>query len=89
MQWTKKYIEVFCSCNDDFELFKALPLTPMSSSWSGSAVPMYSSWGTHLESLLPLFPGLKFLKHKKLVEERIESLHKKIIQEEISDILEG
>lgn len=89
MQWTKKYIEVFCSCNDDFELFKALPLTPMSSSWSGSAVPMYSSWVTHLESLLPLFPGLKFLKHKKLVEERIESLHKKIIQEEISDILEG
>lgn len=89
MAWLRTYIEVFCAHNPDYEVFKHLPLTPRSSSCFGSWVPVYSSWVDCLKTLLPLFPGLQFIRHKKRVEDLISGYQEAIREEEISDILNG
>ena len=43
----------------------------------------------YLEQLLPYFVGLKFILHKKLIEDRIEDLKYRVQQEEIRDILDS
>lgn len=68
---------------------KKIPLTPTSWSWSGSAVPMYSAWIEFLESLLPNFIGLKWIKHKNYIETKIDDLQKQIEAEQIDEILRG
>lgn len=89
MVWLRTYIAVFCAHNPDYEIFKHLPLTPRFSSCFGSLVPMYSSRVDFLRTLLPLFPGLQFIRHKKRVEDLISDYQKAIHEEEISDILNG
>lgn len=85
----KAFLKLFITCNNDYEIFKALPLIPTSYSWSGSAVPLYSSWINYLNSLLPSFPGISFINHKKRVEELIKAIRVDIKKEEISNILRG
>ena len=81
-------INQFLKCNNDFEMFKSLPLTPSQYSWSGSAVPVYSSWIEFLQKLLPLFTGIKFINHKKYIQDMIEQNKQRIVNAEISEILE-
>lgn len=85
----QKCIGIFLNHNDNFDDFRRLPLTPFSYHWSGSAVPLYSSWIKLLEGILPLLTGLRFIKHKKHVQNQIERLQQMIIDEEISNIMEG
>ena len=84
-----EYIKTFINYNNSFEDFKKIHLTPTSMSWSGSAVPLYSAQRDYLRSLLPLFPGIKWLEHKKYIEDRIENLNHRIEEEEIKDMLNG
>ncbi len=81
------YWLLFFEHNQSFEIFKSLPIVPMSWSWSGSAVPMYSARIDFLKSLLPHFTGLKWIQHKKRVEEQIKYLIRNIEQEQIDEIL--
>ena len=83
------HIEIFLSKNNDYDIFKSLPLISFPNSWSGSLVPLYSSWIEFLEKVLPFLSGLKFINHKKLVEERMDDLRKRIIDEQIADIIHG
>lgn len=85
----KEYILLFLENNPLFEDFKRIPLTPVSCSWSGSAVPMYSAWIEYLESLLPSLIGLKWIKHKKYIETKIDYLKRQIESEQIEEILRG
>ncbi|MDU1176920.1 MAG: hypothetical protein E6987_04835, partial [Peptoniphilus harei] len=85
----KEYILLFLENNPLFEDFEKIPLTPTSWSWSGSAVPMYSAWIEFLESLLPNFIGLKWIKHKNYIETKIDDLQKQIEAEQIDEILRG
>ena len=85
----REYVLLFLENNELFEDFKEIPLIPDSFSWSGSAVPMYSSWIEYLESLLPNLIGLKWIKHKKYVETKIDNLKRQIESEEIDEILRG
>lgn len=85
----KEYILLFLEDNPLFEDFKKIPLTPISWSYSGSAVPMYSAWIEFLESLLPNFIGLKWIKHKNYIETKIDDLQKQIEVEQIDEILRG
>ena len=85
----KEYVTLFLESNPLFEDFKRIPLTPTSWSWSGSAVPLYSGWIEYLESLLPSFIGLKWIKHKNYVETQINYLKKRIESEQIDEILRG
>lgn len=89
MTWLQKYLPLFCHKNKDFEVFRKLALFPTSYSWEGSAVPLYSSWISQLEQLLPIFSGLDFLKHRIYVEDVIQNLRQRIADEEISDIIRG
>lgn len=82
-----KYVLEFLKYNQDFEHFKNIPLTPMSWSWSGSAVPMYSKWIDFLKLLLPNLIGLKWIKHKNDVENKIKGLERRIEYEQIEEIL--
>lgn len=85
----KEYILLFLENNSLFEDFKRIPLTPTSWSCSGSAVPIYSAWIEYLESLLPCLIGLKWIKHKKYIETKIDYLKKQIESEQIEEILRG
>ena len=85
----EEYILMFLENNTLFEDFQEIPLTPTSYSYFGSAVPIYSSWIEFLESLLPKFVGLKWIKHKNYIEEKISFLKVRIESEEINRILRG
>ena len=85
----KEYVLLFLENNPSVEDFERIPLTPMSWSCSGSAVPMYSAWIEYLESLLPSLIGLKWIKHKKYIETKIDYLKRQIETEEIDEILRG
>lgn len=85
----KEYVLLFLENNPLFEDFKRIPLRPVSWSYSGSAVPMYSAWIEFLQSLLPSLIGLKWIKHKDHVEKQISCLKHEIELEEIDEILRG
>lgn len=85
----KDYISYLMTVNADPELFRRIPLCPTSYSWSGSAVPLYSKWADYLKGLLPLFSGIQFLQHQKVVNDEIEHLSKMIERTEIEDLLQG
>lgn len=85
----REYFCLFLQNNESFEDFEKIPLTPTLWSWSGSAVPMYSDWIEFLESLLPNFIGLKWIKHKKTIEIKVDDLKRQIEFEQIEEILRG
>ena len=85
----KEYILLFLENNPLFEDFEKIPLTPTSWSWSGSVVPMYSAWIEFLESFLPDFIGLKWIKHKKHIQTQIDYIKERIESEQINEILTG
>ncbi len=85
----REYISLFLENKPLFEDFQRIPLVPTSWSWSGSAVPMYSAWIEFLESLLPSFIGLKWIKHKNYIETKIGYLKEQIESEQIEEILRG
>lgn len=89
VEYAYKYIPVLISATDNYDVFESISLTPSSYSWSGSRVPLYSLWVDKLEQLLPLFSGLKYIKHKSRVQQLIESFRRRIKEEEISDIING
>lgn len=80
------YIAALISENQEFETFKSLILE--SSGYSGeggSFVPAMKERKKFWQGLLPLFDGIKFLQHKRYVEENIEYYNKRIKSEEIRD----
>lgn len=80
----------FLKFNTNFECFETLTLTNYpSSGWFGSIVRIYSSWIEFYNKILPLFIGLPFIRHKKLIQDRIDKIQSRIIETEISEILEG
>ncbi|MDR1700495.1 MAG: ATP-binding protein, partial [Lachnoclostridium sp.] len=83
------YWRLFIKYNEVFDDFRNLSLTPMSWNWSGSAVPMYSAWIDFLELLLPHFTGLKWIQHRKHIDDHIERLKRFIEKEQIDEILQG
>ena len=85
----KEYILLFLENNPSFEDFEKIPLIPTSWDCSGSVVSMYSAWIEFLETLLPNFIGLKWIKHKNYIETKIDVLQKQIEAEQIDEILKG
>lgn len=85
----KQYVTLFLKYNPEFTAFKVLPLIPLSASWTGSAIPVYSKWIEGLESLLPELTGIDFLEHKKYVCDLIDGLKARIKDAEISEIMNG
>lgn len=82
-------VKHFISINDDFESFKMLQLIPRNFSWSGSEIQLYIDWIEDLEMLLPLFTGIKYIKHRDYVEKKIQYLKEDIKNIEIREMLYG
>ena len=83
------YIKLLLENNPSYEVFESLPLFPLTTSWTNSAVSYLTSRIKYMEQILPCLSGLKFIRHKKRIENIIDALREKIRQEEISDILES
>ena len=83
------YIKLLLENNASYEMFEALPLFPLVTSWTNSAVPHLTSRIKYMEQILPYLAGLKFIKHKKRIEDIIGGLREQIRQEEICEILES
>ncbi len=83
------FIKMLVELTSDSCLFSKIPLIPSSCSWSGSAIPVYAGWIDYLNKLLPLFPGIKYLQHKKRIKDTIERLSEEIKQAEIKELLGG
>lgn len=83
------YIKLLLEHNASYQMFESLPLFPLTTSWTNSAVPYLTSRIKYMEQILPCLSGLKFIKHKKRIENIIDALREEIRQEEISDILES
>lgn len=79
-------IAAFLEANDEYEAFEKLRLLP--NHWSGtdSFVPAYQRQLEFLESLYPLVPGMKYLKHKTKIQKDVDMLKDMIKQEEIEVI---
>lgn len=86
---TTEYVALLVKCTKEYDIFKAIPLTPCSYSTFGSCVPLYSAWVEHLEELLQFLHGVDYIEHRTRVEELIRYYRKSIKEEEISEILRG
>lgn len=74
------------SKNSSFDVFKGLPLE--SSFWDATVSTM-SDRINYLSTLLPLFSGIKYLDHKKRIEQEIVIWEQRIRNEEIAELLES
>lgn len=79
-------LQTFLDINSDFDVFKEIDIVPNHWFGSGSLVPAYQRQVEFLESLYPLVPGIKYLKHRNLIKEKIESLREMIKREEVDEI---
>lgn len=79
----KECILYFIENNESYEMFCKLELEP--NQWGG--VGSMEERIKFYESLLPDFTGLKFLKHKKLILEKIDMWRRRIKDEQIEEIL--
>lgn len=84
----KSLMAHFLKFNNDFEVFRQLRLEPNHWSWSGSAVPLYKKRAAYFESLLPLVNTAELLKHKQLIEDRIQGLRMQIEREKKEDFID-
>ena len=75
--------------NRDYTLFEKLPLEAPSWGGCGSIVPVMQERIIYLTSLMPLFSGVEYLKHKQKVERDIEIWRERIKNAEIQELLES
>ncbi|MCI9610383.1 MAG: hypothetical protein HFG07_09260 [Oscillibacter sp.] len=84
----KNALKRFLELNSDYALFEKLPLLSLTYTGWGSLIPNIQRRIDYLNSLLPMLTGTTFLKHRKKVEEDIESLKEYIKSEEVRELLE-
>lgn len=89
IDFRRELIAIFLNENNSFEDFQTLDYELTTRSWSGSRVPILDREKNFLESLLPLFNSIKFLKHKSYVEKQMENKIKSIEYEKKRDYLES
>ncbi|MFQ5713181.1 MAG: hypothetical protein ACE5GU_04055 [Candidatus Scalinduaceae bacterium] len=84
-----KFFQVFLEANRNFDDFEKLPFEPISWSWSGSQVPLLQERICFHEQLISICNSVKFLKHRQLLEKRVQSLRKQIQDEKKRDFTEA
>lgn len=78
----------FLNKNKDIEIFKKIDIEPRSRAWGGSEISLLSKDIELYEELLINIKGIKFIKHRGCLEERIEWLKNKIKKIERKEYLE-
>lgn len=83
----KKHILHLIKLNSNPVLFEEIQLEPRGYGGVGSMIPYIEERISFLESLLPVFNGLTYLKHKRRIEGLIEAWRKEIEREQINEVL--
>jgi len=83
----RRHIRTFLRHNQEFDAFAQLPLESDSWGWTGSAVPMLQRRVDFFESLLPMLSTVSLLRHKQLVEQKIQYLRDDIEREKKKDFV--
>lgn len=73
-----EFLLYFIAKNNNIETFKRLAIEPRMRSWSGSEIPLLEKDIKVYQQLLEGIEGIKFIKHKKYLKEKIEFLKERI-----------
>ncbi len=84
----KEFFKILLERNDSFEMFQNLRMEPRHYSWTGSRVPSLEIKKDYYISLLEVVNSIKFLKHRKLIEDKISYLKLEIESEKKKDFIE-
>lgn len=79
-------IEIFLENNSDFEMFEKISIVPNDLNGGESFVPAYQEQIDFLESLYTCVSGVKHLKHRAKIKEKVEELQEMIKLEELKVI---
>ena len=85
----KEAIKLLISLNSDYKIFEKISIKTTRFSTSGSFVPVYMNEIKFLKEILPYFTGIKFIKHRNLIENKIKEWEKFIKREEIRDVFDS
>lgn len=75
-EWKLEFIIEFLKDNKKIEDFKRIHLFPLSSSWSGSEVPLILEKIEFIKVLKDRLKGIDYIEHKKYLEDMRRSLEK-------------
>ena len=78
-------IKLLISLNSDFKIFEKISIKTTRFSTSGSFVPIYMNEIKFLREISSCFTGIKFIKHRNLIEREIKELEESIRKEEIRE----
>ena len=84
----RDFLEIFLRFNKNFEDFRNINIEPSSWGGMGSMIPILEKKAEFLESLLPLFSGINFLKHKIHVNDQILGWKTRIERESKKEFVE-
>ncbi|MBT2191994.1 hypothetical protein KLH93_12930, partial [Bacillus inaquosorum] len=82
------YLIHLLKSNSSFHLFCKIPLSPITFSWSGSEVPVLEDKIELLELIDKGLTGIKLLRHKRWVQNKIEGYKEKIKKVKIKEFME-
>ena len=78
-------IKLLISLNSDYKIFEKISIKTTRFSTSGSFVPIYMNEIKFLREISSCFTGIKFIKHRNLIEREIKELEESIRKEEIRE----
>ena len=78
-------IKLLISLNSNYEIFEKLSIEATRFSTSGSFVPIYMNEIKFLKEISSYFVGIKFIKHRNLIETKINEFEESIRKEEIRE----
>lgn len=84
-----KFFTILAEKNIDFIIFDRLDLEKRMYSWSGSAIPYLEDNIKFTESLLDIFKGLKFIKHREKLNRFVKSYKCQIKETRIDELTRG
>ncbi|MCR9040093.1 hypothetical protein QRX25_19330 [Bacillus sp. L381] len=83
-----QYLVHLLENNNSFDLFCKTPLDPPFFSWSGSEVPVLEDKIELLELIDKSLTGIKFLRHKRWIQDKIEGYKERIKKVRINEFME-
>ena len=78
-------IKLLISLNSDYKIFEKISIKTTRFSTSGSFVPVYMNEIKFLREISSYFTGIKFIRHRNLIERKINELEESIRKEEIRE----
>lgn len=74
--------------SEDYDLFVSISLIPSSYTWSGSQVPVLQNQIAFLRSLFPKLIGLRYIRHRQYVGQKIRRIEERIEKVKFEEFIE-